>query len=150
MPIGEICTREVVVVGRDDSVLAAAQLMRSSHVGDVLVVEQRDGKRVPVGIVTDRDVVVEIVATELVPAAITVGDIMAPELAAVKESCGLFEAIQYMRAKGARRLVVIADADDSLVGIVTLDDLLGLLGEELTGLARVIERERDRELKSRP
>lgn len=150
MPIGEICTREVVVVGRDDSVLDAAKLMRSCHVGDVLVVEQRDGKRVPVGIVTDRDVVVEIVATGLVPTAITVGDIMAPELAAVKESCGLFEAIQYMRAKGTRRLVVIADADDSLIGIVTLDDLLGLLGEELTGLARVVERERDRELKSRP
>lgn len=149
MPIGEICTRDVVIVRRDDSVLQAARLMRTYHVGDVLVVDERDGVRVPVGIITDRDLVVEIMAMELAPAVMTVGDIMAPELGAVNESCGLFEAIQYMRGKAIRRLVVLNDTNGSLAGIVTLDDLLGVLGEELAGLAHLVERERDREAKTR-
>ncbi|HTJ55304.1 MAG TPA: CBS domain-containing protein, partial [Nitrosospira sp.] len=99
MPIGEICTREVVIVKRNETVLEAAKLMRQHHVGDVVVIEERDGVRVPVGIVTDRDLVVEIMAPELDPAAMTVGDIMEQELVTVKESMGLFEAIQYMRSK---------------------------------------------------
>src|SRR5690242_8806327 len=68
MPVGEICTREVVIVKRNDSVLEAAKLMRQHHVGDVVVIEERGGVRVPVGIVTDRDLVVEILAPQLDPA----------------------------------------------------------------------------------
>ena len=107
MPVGEICTREVVIVKRNDSVLEAAKLMRQHHVGDVVVIEERGGVRVPVGIVTDRDLVVEIMAPQLDPAVITVGDIMEQELVTVKESTGLFEAIQYMRSKTVRRLPIV-------------------------------------------
>ncbi len=67
MPIGEICNRDTVIVKRDDTALEAAKLMRQHHVGDVVVVEERDGAQIPVGIVTDRDLVVEIMATELDP-----------------------------------------------------------------------------------
>ncbi len=88
MPVSEICNREVVVVQRDDTALETAKLMRQHHVGDVLVVEDRNGVRVPVGIVTDRDLVVEIMAPELDDTVITVGDIMAQELVTVKESTG--------------------------------------------------------------
>src|SRR5574340_613686 len=107
MPIGEICNREVVIVQPNKSALEAAQLMRQHHVGDVVVVEERGGFRVPVGIVTDRDLVVEVVAPGLDPSVITVGDIMVPELATVTENIGVFEAIQYMRTKGVRRLPVV-------------------------------------------
>lgn len=148
MPIGEICNREVVVAQAKDSVLEAAKLMRQHHVGDVLVVEERDGKRVPVGIVTDRDLVVEVIAPELDPDAITVGDIMVFEFATVKESTGVFEAIQYMRSKGIRRLPVV-DESGGLVGIVTLDDLLVLLAEELDALAKLVAREQQKEASSR-
>lgn len=144
MPIGEICNREAIIVQRDDTVLQAAKLMRQHHVGDLLAVEERDGRRVPVGIVTDRDLVVEIIAPELDSAVITVGDIMVTKLATVKESSGVFEAIQYMRSKGIRRLPVVDD-DGGLVGIVTLDDLLVLLANELGALARLVERERKNE-----
>src|SRR3990172_1617269 len=126
MPISEICNREVIVVQPNDTVLDAAKLMRQHHVGDVLVVEERNGVRVPVGIVTDRDLVVEIMAPELDQLAITVGDIMAPELAVAKANTGVFEAIQYMRAKGVRRLPVVDDRG-GLLGILALDDLLELL-----------------------
>lgn len=83
MPISENCNREVIIVQRDDTALDAAKLMRQHRVGDVLVVEDRNGKRIPVGIVTDRDLVFEIMASELDANAITVGDIMLPALATV-------------------------------------------------------------------
>lgn len=148
MPISEICNREVVIVQRENTVLEAARLMRQHHVGDVVVVDEGNGVRVPVGIVTDRDVVVEIIAPGLDPSAITVGDIMVPELAAAKESIGMFEAIEYMRAKGVRRLPVV-DEGGGLVGILTLDDLLELLTEELLSLGRLVQHERKKELLSR-
>ena len=77
MPMGEICNREVIVVQRDDTVLEAAKLMRQHRgVGDVQVVDDRDGERVPVGIITDHDLVVEIMAAELDYMVITVGDVI--------------------------------------------------------------------------
>ena len=148
MPISEVCNREVVVIQRDTTIAEAAKLMRQHHVGDVLVVEERGGMRVPLGIVTDRDLVVEIMAPELDPAVITVGDIMLPELVTVKEHAGLFEAIQYMRAKGVRRLPVVTDSG-GLVGILTLDDLLELLAEELLALAKLVKLEQKKETMNR-
>jgi CBS domain-containing protein len=148
MPIGEICNRKVIVAQRDDSVLEAAKLMRQHHVGAVLVVEERNGKRVPVGVVTDRDLIVEIIAPELDPEAITVGDIMQQEVAVIDENIGVFETIRYMRGKGIRRLPVV-DGSGGLVGIVTLDDLLMLLAEELDALAKLVAREQEKEASSR-
>lgn len=148
MPISEICNREVVIVQSDSTILEAAQLMRQHHVGDVLVVEDRNGVRVPVGIVTDRDLVVEIMAPELDMIAITVGDIMVPDLATVKKDIGVFEAIQYMRAKGVRRLPVVDDSG-GLIGILTLDDLLELLAEELLALSKLVKYEQKKETMNR-
>lgn len=148
MPIGEICNREVVIAKRDDTILEAARLMRQHHVGDVLVVDDSGGKRIPAGIVTDRDLVVEIIATELDPSAITVGDIMVPELAVVKEDTGVFESIQYMRAIGVRRMPVVDDSG-GLVGILTLDDLLEILADELSFLAKLVRHEQDKETMNR-
>jgi len=148
MPISEICNREVVFALRNNSILEAAKLMRQHHVGDLVVVEDRGGVKVPVGIVTDRDLVVEIIAPELDSAAITVGDVMVPELAVVKEDTGVFESIQYMRAIGVRRLPVVDDSG-GLVGILTLDDMLELLAEEMSALAKLIKHEQKNETMNR-
>ncbi|HYR05578.1 MAG TPA: CBS domain-containing protein [Gallionella sp.] len=148
MPIGEICNREVVIVQPNTTTLEAARLMRQHHVGDVVVVEDRGGVQVPVGIVTDRDLVVEIVAPELNQTAITVGDIMVPDLVTVRENTGVFEAIQYMRTKGVRRLPVVGD-NYGLIGILVLDDLLELLAEELLLLAKLVKREQKKEMMNR-
>jgi len=148
MPISEICNREVVIVQRHNTILEAAQLMRQHHVGDVVVVEERGGVRVPVGIVTDRDLVVEIMAPAIDQTVITVGDIMVTELATVKENAGLSETIEYMRAKGVRRVPVV-DRGGGLVGILTLDDLLELLAEELLALAKLVRHEQKKEMMSR-
>lgn len=145
MSIGEICNRKVVVMQAEEIIAGAAKLMRDQHVGSVLIVDEQDGKRVPVGIVTDRDLVVEVIAPGLDPDAITVGDIMMTGFAVVKEETGVFEAIKYMRAKGVRRLPVV-DREEKLVGIVTLDDLLILLSEELDALAKLVTREQQNEV----
>lgn len=148
MSIGEFCNREVVIARAEDSVAEAASLMRQHHVGDVLVVEERDGRRVPVGLVTDRDVVVEVVATGLDARAITLGDIMVGELATVGEDVDVFDAVQYMRTRGVRRLPVVS-ADGALAGIVTFDDVVALVAEELDALARLVAREQKKEASAR-
>jgi CBS domain-containing protein len=144
MPIGEICNRDVVIVTSSDTIQEAAKLMRQHHVGDVVVVEERGSVRVPVGIVTDRDLVVEILATELDPGVITVGDIMERELVTVKEGTGIFEAIQYMRSKAIRRLPIV-DESGALLGILSFDDLLELLSEELLGIAKLVKHQQRKE-----
>lgn len=148
MAVGEICNREVVIAEKMLSVVDAAQLMRRHHVGDLVVVEEKDGRKHPVGIVTDRDIVVEVVAAGVNPDTLKVGDIMGPEVATVRESEGLFEALRYMRGKGVRRMPVV-DREGGLVGILTLDDLLGLLAEEMTELAKLVSHERQREATAR-
>lgn len=148
MAIGEICNREVVIAEKALSVREAAHLMRNHHVGDLVVVEESGGRKHPVGIVTDRDIVVEVVAPGVNPEALTVVDIMGAELATVRENEGVFEALRYMRSKGVRRMPVV-DGDGGLVGIVTLDDLLSLLAEEMTELAKLVSHERQREATAR-
>jgi CBS domain-containing protein len=144
MAVGEICNRDVVIAEKTLPVVDAAQLMRTHHVGDLVVVEEKAGRRHPVGIVTDRDIVVEVVAAGVDPDALKVGDIMGPEVATVREGEGLYEALHYMRGKGVRRMPVV-DRDGALVGILTLDDLLSLLAEEMTELAKLVSHERQRE-----
>jgi len=148
MSIGDICVRDVVYTGRDTTVQAAAKLMRNYHVGSLVVVEYFDGKRVPIGIVTDRDIVVEVTATELDSKVITVGDIMATELITASESQGVLETIEVMRFKGVRRLPVV-DSENRLVGIVAIDDMLETLAEELSDLTRIVSREHARETQTR-
>ena len=148
MAIGEICNREVVVVQRQENILEAARLMRQHHVGAVVVIEERGGVRMPVGIVTDRDLVVEIIAPEIDQSAFTVGDIMSPELATIRENAGVFETLEYMRAKAVRRMPVVSESG-ALVGILALDDLLELLAEELLALAKLVRHEQRTEITNR-
>lgn len=148
MTIGAMCNRKVITVQRNTTVLQAAILMREFHVGDVVVVKNVKNKVVPVGIVTDRDIVIELVATELDYRVITAGDIMLAELTAAKESDGVFETIQLMASKGVRRLPVVGNSGE-LVGIVTLDDLLLLLAKELGALTELVAREQENEATQR-
>jgi len=148
MTIGAICNREVITVQREATVLHAALLMREYHVGDVVVIENQKNKVIPIGIVTDRDLVVEVVATELDCKVITVGDIMVTNLATTKDSLGVLESIQLMTSKGVRRLPVVDDSG-SLMGIVTLDDLLLLLAKEFGSLSKLVAREQKNEVTRR-
>ncbi len=148
MPVGELCIRQVVVTPRKTSVLDAAKLMRQHHVGDIVVTDEIAGRRVPVGIVTDRDIVLEVLAQELDATSLSAGDIMSSDLITVRENEGVFQTIQLMRAKGARRAPVV-NSEGALVGIVSVDDLVELLAEELSQLAKLIAREQKLEAELR-
>ena len=148
MPVGEICNREVVVAERTTTIVEAARLMRRYHVGDLVVGDGVQDRRVPVGMVTDRDLVVEVIAREQPFASCTVSAVMSATVVCVPETAGVIEAIQLMRSHGVRRVPVV-DAGGALVGILAADDLLDLLAEELSALARIAPRGQEREVRSR-
>ena len=148
MPVGEICNRDVVIVGKDSPTQEAIMLMREYHVGDVVVVEQRDGVNYPVGILTDRDIVIELLAEDVPIDSVTVGDIMSYELLSVTEEDSIENAINLMRKKGVRRLPVVNEGG-ALEGILTLDDLIDLIAEQMKDLAGLISKEQKREEKTR-
>ena len=140
MRIGEICTREVAYCGRDASVLEVAQLMRNHHVGDLIVAEPRGGRLEPLGIVTDRDLVVKVLAEGVAAEALTAGDLMTRDLVTCTEAESVHEAIERMRVEGVRRLPVVGTYG-ALVGVLSADDVAEFLAEELTGLAHIAPRQ---------
>lgn len=148
MSVGEVCNRDVVVVKMGESALDAALLMRRFHVGDLVVVEEEGGQRIPVGILTDRDIVIEVVAEDVNSKDLTVGDIMSSDLVTVNEDEDVIDTVKMMRANGIRRVPVV-DRDGVLVGIVTVDDLIELLAEVLDDLTTLISREQTHEKETR-
>jgi CBS domain-containing protein len=148
MSVSEYCNREVVITTADTEILEAAKLMRAHHVGDLVVVEQRGEATVPIGIVTDRDLVIEVLAQEIEPKAITVGDVMSGELVTARAGDDLWSVLNRMRQLGIRRLPVVGEGGE-LVGILTLDDVLELLSEGLMDLVKLIKRELTEEASNR-
>ena len=148
MNAGEICNREVVIVNRESSIQEAAVLMRKHHVGDVVVVEERQGLRTPVGILTDRDIVIEIVAQNLKADEIQVGDTMSFDLLTATEEDEILETIKRMRGKGVRRIPVVNSAG-GLEGIIAVDDLVDLLAEQMADLVGLITTEQRHEHQNR-
>jgi CBS domain-containing protein len=148
MSIGTFCNREVIVTSKDTSIVEVALLMRQHHVGDVVVVDSSKGESIPVGIITDRDIVVELIAKEVPLDSVTVGDVMSFELATVKEQDGIWDTLQRMRTKGIRRIPVVNE-EGGLVGILAVDDLVELLSEEFAILADIVRKEQIQEKTAR-
>ena len=148
MFVGEICNRQVVICRPDDSIHYATKLMRDNHVGDVVVVEHKDNKHIPVGILTDRDIVVEILAENIDATDVCVKDVMSRELICVKEEDHVIETIEKMRDKGIRRIPVV-NKNDGLEGILAVDDTIDLVAELLSNLVKLFRREFSHEVKTR-
>jgi len=148
MCIGKFCNRNVICATRDTTIAEAAALMRKSHVGDAIIVDESAGGRRPVGIVTDRDIVIEVVAAGLDPAQVTLAELALRPLVTLGDGATHGEAIRAMAAQGVRRLPVVDD-DGNLFGIVTLDDLLRQLALPLAELSELAVRERRYETRTR-
>lgn len=149
MKVGEACNRVVIHVNSDEPVRRAAELMRKYHVGCLVVTEYGDADQVPVGTVTDRDIVLEAVAAGVDADEVTVGDIIDPDPPLVAdEKDELADTLDAMRAQGVRRLPVV-DSRRSLVGILALDDVLQLLSSQLGVLADIVGDQRRQEAKVR-
>lgn len=148
MRVGDICIRDVVIVDKEGSILDAARLMREFHVGDVVVVEVRGGMRAPVGILTDRDIVVELIAEEIDFNAVAIKDVMSFKLITATEDEGIEEVIERMREHGVRRLPVV-DGAGTLIGVLSVDDLVDLAAEQLANLVSLMNKEQGREQMTR-
>jgi CBS domain-containing protein len=148
MRIGKICTVQTIVCTLDESIQGAALLMRQHHVGDLVVVQVRDGEKIPVGILTDRDIVVSVIALGLDPASLEVGDVMSDDLFTTDESEDVYELIERMRVRGIRRVPVV-NRDGALSGIVSADDLLEFLAQEMGELSRIASHQQSQERHAR-
>lgn len=136
MSVGKICVRQVWIAEPEESVRQAAERMATQEVGTVVVL---DPDRKPVGILTDRDVMIRCVVDGLDPDRTTVGEIMSSPVAMTREDTPIEDALSQMASCHARRMPVV-DADSRLVGIVALDDVMDLLAEETTTLGRLLRR----------
>lgn len=145
---GEICTRSVTIAFRTTSVDGAARLMRDNHVGCLVVVDEVDGRRIVVGVLTDRDIVTAVVAPGIDATTLTVDDVMTTDLVTAREDDSLIDLMRSMRRKGVRRVPVVGGQDE-LIGVVSLDDVLGVLSEELSLLVGTVDSEGKRERKMR-
>ncbi|MDA3868828.1 MAG: CBS domain-containing protein [Gammaproteobacteria bacterium] len=148
MTAGRYCNREVIITAPETTAMEAAQLMREHHVGDLVVVEKQAKENMPVGIVTDRDLVIEIMAQDLSPEVKEVKDIMSAYPVSVTESVSLFDALEQMRGRGIRRLVVVND-QGGLEGILCADDVIELIAEISNDLVKLVGREQIHEQQER-
>lgn len=148
MLLNEICTPDVVCCGADSTALAAARLMRERHVGDVVVVDEPNGDQTPIGVVTDRDLVVEVIAKEQDPAKVTVREIMRTPVVVAHATEEVSEAVERMKAHGVRRIPIMGESQ-RLVGILCLDDLLKQIVTDAGALVDIVSREQSHEHRAR-
>lgn len=139
MNAGEVCKPNVVTIGEFDELSAAARLMRERHVGYLVVVETLpiDAKLKPIGVLTDRDIVVGVLARDADIRSLRVGDVMTRNPLVVDEEKSLGYALKEMRGMGVRRIPIVGSAGD-LVGVLSLDDVIEVLAKELAGVSRSI------------
>lgn len=137
MEVGDLCSREVYLVSRDEPLVVAVREMRRRHIGALVVVEPRGESMTPIGIVTDRDVVCGQLARQKDLFCLNVGDVMTPEPMTVEETSGTAEAIGRLSARGVRRAPVVNEGGE-LVGLISFDDLLPAVAAQLSALAQLI------------
>jgi CBS domain-containing protein len=136
MSVGRICVRRVVIASHGESAREAASRMLKEEVGALVVL---DAERRPVGIVTDRDLVARCLAPGRDPERTTVGDVMSRPATRVHEGTAIEDALAEMLRAHTRRLPVV-DAEDRLVGILALDDVIELLAEETATIGKLLAR----------
>lgn len=141
MSLENLCRREIICVKTSEKVIEATKLMEEKNVGSVIVVS--DDK--PIGIVTDRDVMIRVVNKGRDPGKTPVSDIMSLEIITLKKDTGLYEALEQIKeSKSSVRRFPIVDENGSIKGIITLDDVVYLLGKEMSDVSSIIESERPR------
>lgn len=137
MPISECCICDVVCCEPDTTISAVAALMRKHHVGAVVVTKQEGDQRIPIGIVTDRDIVLETIALDVDPGVFMAGDFMSGPVVTVQNDAGFVATLRLMRKHLMRRIIVVTP-DGALSGIVSVDDIMRLLSVELSLVAGAI------------
>ena len=149
MKIGSVCNPEVVTIEPDELILDAAKRMRERHVGDLVVVRHAGGGREPIGVLTDRDIVVGVIAKDVAHlATLKVGDGITSDPVCARDTEDVSVVLDRMRKHVIRRAPVV-NAKGHLVGIFTLDDFLGLLADDVANVGAIVSRQRSFEAEKR-
>ena len=148
MKVGEYCKHSVVAIVGSADIVEAARLMREQHVGFLVVYEQGDDIRRPVGVMSDRDIVLEVLAKDVAPHSVTVKDVMTRQPLVAQEVDELSDALQAMRMAGIRRVPVV-DIRGALTGIIDLDDAVDLITSLLCDISGSIKNEQRQEWRAR-
>lgn len=146
---GDLCTRSTVVALGSLHISEAAQRMREHHVGCLVVVEEREAGRVPVGLLTDRDIVTAVLANQLEPRALCVEDVMSGNPVTAAESDSVLDVLAAMRRAGVRRVPVV-NGLGVLQGLLSFDDVLEIVAEQIQALVQVLASARCLEPQRRP
>ncbi|MEQ9618064.1 MAG: CBS domain-containing protein [Deltaproteobacteria bacterium] len=141
MSLESLCRREIVCVNRSTMVIDATKMMEEKNVGSVVVIDMDR----PLGILTDRDVMIRLVNNGLDAEKTPVSDVMSREIITLNQKTGLYEALEQIKdSKSSVRRFPIVDDNGSIKGIITLDDVIYLLGKEMSDVSAIIESERPR------
>ena len=140
MRIQDICSHRVAIIGKYDSIYSAARLMRDRKVNHVVVVESLGGDNTPVGILTDREIVVNLIAEEVDLRTIAIGDIINKKQLTANGEDDVLATIKRMRHKGIRLIPVISK-EKGLIGVLSIEDVLSTLTEQLNDIDQIISRE---------
>jgi CBS domain-containing protein len=151
MSVGDICRREVVTIAPDAGLCDAARVMREKHVGFLVVVgaTAENGDRQVQGVLTDRDIVVTVVGRDAEPKDLKVMDIMSRNPLLIAEGDPVAGALGLMRADGVRRVPVMGNRNQ-LVGVLSIDDVLDVLAQQLSTISGALRGEQARERVMRP
>ena len=141
MFVGKYCDKKISTLTQDSSILDAAQVMRKNHVGEVIIVEKKMGNVIPVGLITDRDLVVEILAMEIDIETINLGCIMCIELVTVNYDSSLNKALEIMQHHGIRRAPVVGN-NGELIGIINIEAVIKVLSQDMAKILKLFNNER--------
>jgi CBS domain-containing protein len=136
MKLFDLCSSELISVPRSATIIEAAMLMREKHVGSIVVMGDSLPPRA-IGIITDRDIVIKVVAFAKQQAILSVEQVMSKELVVSPGTFGVYEAMELMRDRGVRRLLVLSEAGEPR-GIVSFDDLLLMISKEVGTMAETV------------
>ena len=142
MTVGRLCVREVDVATPDETAQVAAQRMHSRNVGTLVIVDDANH---PIGLVTDRDLTIRVLAEHRDGTTVPLRDIMTAGIRTVDEDCPVEAALEAMRAGPYRRIPVV-NKKSELVGLISIDDVLDLLAEEFQSIGSLLARESPRTL----
>lgn len=148
MKVGEYCKRAVVAIAASADAAEAAKLMREEHVGFLIVHHEGDALQRPIGVLTDRDLVLGVMAREVDPHTVTVGDVMTRQPLIANDGDELSDMLQAMRLAGIRRVPVV-DARGALIGIMAIDDAIDVVTGLMCDIAGSIKSEQRQEWRAR-
>ena len=148
MKIGEYCKRAVVTIASNADAADAAKLMREEHVGFLIVHREGDELQKPVGVLTDRDLVLGVLARDVDPHSVTVDDVMTRQPLIANDTDELNDLVEAMRMAGIRRVPVV-DVRGAVKGIIAIDDVIDVITGLMCDISGSIKSEQRQEWHAR-